>query len=28
MMGEHGFTKLISAPGAIENALEKMVGKK
>ena len=28
MMGEHGFTKLISAPGAIEKALEKMVGKK
>ena len=26
MMGEHGFTKLISAPGAIEKALEKMVG--
>lgn len=28
MMGEHGFTKLISAPGAIEKALEKMVGQK
>jgi len=28
MMGAHGFTKLISAPGAIEKALEKMVGKK
>ena len=26
MMGKHGFTKLISAPGAIEKALEKMVG--
>jgi len=26
MMGQHGFTKLISAPGAIEKALEKMVG--
>ena len=26
MMGSHGFTKLISAPGAIEKALEKMVG--
>ena len=25
MMGRHGFTKLISAPGAIEKALEKMV---
>ena len=25
MMGGHGFTKLISAPGAIEKALEKMV---
>ena len=25
MMGKHGFTKLISAPGAIEKALEKMV---
>jgi len=25
MMGKHGFTKLISAPGKIENALEKMV---
>ena len=28
MMGEHGFTKLISAPGAIEKALENMVGAK
>ena len=28
MMGSHGFTKLISAPGAIEKELEKMVGKK
>lgn len=28
MMGKHGFTKLISAPGAIEDALEKMVGAK
>ena len=28
MMGEHGFTKLISAPGDIEKALEKMVGNK
>ncbi len=28
MMGKHGFTKLMSAPGAIENALEEMVGKK
>jgi len=26
MMGEHGFTKLISAPGVIEKELEKMVG--
>ena len=26
MMGSHGFTKLISAPGAIEDALEDMVG--
>ncbi len=26
MMGEHGFTKLISAPGIIEKELEKMVG--
>ena len=26
MMGSHGFTKLISAPGAIEKALEAMVG--
>jgi hypothetical protein len=25
MMGKHGFTKLMSAPGAIENALEQMV---
>jgi hypothetical protein len=25
MMGKHGFTKLISAPGAIEKALEKML---
>lgn len=25
MMGKHGFTKLISAPGKIETALEKMV---
>jgi len=25
MMGKHGFTKLISAPGKIEKALEKMV---
>jgi len=25
MMGEHGFTKLISAPGATEDALENMV---
>lgn len=25
MMGSHGFTKLISAPGAIEDALENMV---
>jgi hypothetical protein len=24
-MGSHGFTKLISAPGAIEDALEEMV---
>jgi hypothetical protein len=28
MMGEHGVTKLISAPGAIEKALENMVGAK
>ena len=28
MMGEHGFTKLISAPGVIEKGLEKMVGAK
>jgi hypothetical protein len=26
MMGSHGFTKLISAPGDIEDALEEMVG--
>jgi len=26
MMGGHGFTKLMSAPGAIEDALEAMVG--
>jgi len=26
MMGSHGFTKLISSPGAIEDALEVMVG--
>ena len=26
MMGKHGFTKLMSAPGAIEDALEDMVG--
>ena len=26
MMGAHGFTKLISSPGAIEDALEEMVG--
>jgi hypothetical protein len=26
MMGEHGFTKLISSPGAIEDALEAAVG--
>jgi hypothetical protein len=26
MMGSHGFTKLISSPGAIEDALEAMVG--
>jgi len=26
MMGKHGFTKLMSAPGAIEDALEKLVG--
>jgi len=26
MMGSHGFTKLISAPGDIEKALEKMAG--
>ena len=28
MMGKHGFTKLMSAPGAIEEALEKMVNAK
>jgi hypothetical protein len=28
MMGKHGFTKLMSAPGAIEDVLEKMVGAK
>jgi hypothetical protein len=28
MMGKHGFTKLISAPGIIEKGLEKMVGAK
>jgi hypothetical protein len=28
MMGQHGFTKLMSAPGEIEDALEAMVGKK
>jgi len=28
MMGGHGFTKLISAPGVIEKELEKMVGAK
>ena len=28
MMGQHGFTKLMSAPGAIEDALEEMVGAK
>jgi len=28
MMGRHGFTKLISAPRAIEKALENMVGAK
>lgn len=28
MMGEHGFTKLMSAPGVIEKELEKMVGAK
>lgn len=28
MAGKHGFTKLISAPGKIEKALEKMVGAK
>jgi hypothetical protein len=27
MMGKHGFTKLMSAPGATEDALEAMVGK-
>jgi len=26
MMGSHGFTKLISSPGAIKDALEEMVG--
>ena len=25
MLGEHGFSKLISAPGAIEDALEAML---
>lgn len=25
MMGKHGFTKLVSSPGAIENALEELV---
>jgi len=25
MMGKHGFTKLMSAPGAIEDALEALV---
>ena len=25
MMGEHGFTKLMSSPGATEDALEEMV---
>jgi hypothetical protein len=28
MMGKHGFTKLMSAPGATEEALEEMVGAK
>ena len=28
MMGKHGFTKLMSAPGAIEDALEEMVNAK
>ena len=28
MMGKHGFTKLMSAPGAIEDALEEMVSPK
>ncbi|MDX1269592.1 MAG: hypothetical protein R3311_19630, partial [Oceanisphaera sp.] len=28
MMGKHGFTKLISSPGAIEDALEAMVDNK
>jgi hypothetical protein len=28
MMGKHGFTKLMSAPGATEDALEAMVAKK
>lgn len=28
MMGKHGFTKLMSAPGATEDALEDMVGAK
>ncbi len=28
MMGGHGFTKLMSAPGVIEDALEEMVGAK
>lgn len=28
MMGKHGFTKLMSAPGSIEDALEKMVNTK
>jgi hypothetical protein len=25
MMGSHGFTKLMSAPGVIEDALEEMI---
>ena len=28
MTGKHGFTKLMSAPGATNDALEKMVGAK
>ncbi len=28
MMGKHGFTKLMSAPGAIEDALEDLVSEK